>query len=181
MKNNIKIILIIVTGLLLLVSCEQDMTYTGPALIEFSPYKTLYPNIQEYDDGYFISEMDPDVLDSLQVSLVAPHFDHDITANFAVLDSFYYVPELGKVIHELPDTLEPDEYDTYRNTAKEGVDFDFVTDRTFIIPANSSFGFIEIQATNLTNDDVELLLMLTPSDDVGVNENYKYYRLIIEG
>jgi len=181
MKKNIFLIAVCALLVSLSSSCKEDeLTYTGSAVIEFSPYKSQTINVQEFDDGHFISEFDAETRDSIMVSLVAPHFSKDITCKFEVLDVFYYIFETGKIVTELPDGITEGEYDEYETTAVEGEDFNFVTDREFTIPANSSFGFIDIETSNTTGDGLELLLMLVPSNDIGVSENYKYYRLEID-
>lgn len=181
MKKFLLLFGVIIISLLWSTSCkEDDLTYAGPAVIEFSPYKTHTINVQEFDDGHFTSEFDANTRDSIMVSLVAPHFNRDITCKFEVLDAFYLIYNTGKIVTKLPDGIDENEYEEFRTTAVEGEDFQFVTDREFKIPANTSFGYIDIETSNETGDGVELLLMLTPSKDVGVSENYKYYRLEID-
>jgi len=163
------------------ISCEDDLTYKGSALVEFSPYSGVFGNVQEFDDGHFMYEIDGGDIDSIQISLIAPHFDRDIKGKFIVLEKFYYIKATGKVLTSLPDGIEEGDYDEYETTAEAGVDYEFLNDvgGEFTIEANSSFGFIKIKTFKVENDK-DLLLMLIPSEDVEVSENYKYFYLEIK-
>ena len=171
----------IIALLFILSSCEKDLTYNGPDLVEWSPYNMKYSKYNKYDDGYFYRKIDDVNADSLQVSLVGYHKNKDLIVNFEILEKFYYLKSEGKIVESLPsDKLEEDtDYELYTTTAKVNDDYTLITGNSITIPANSSFGYLGIDPNNTSGEYKYLLIVLRDSKDLKVNENYKYFRLSI--
>lgn len=67
------------------------------------------------------------------------------------------------------------------STAVAGTNYTLVTDGSFVIPANSSFGYINVDVLNdaAIAADVKLILTLTGNADISPSENYKTFTLTI--
>ncbi|MFA7116156.1 MAG: hypothetical protein WC140_02820 [Bacteroidales bacterium] len=178
-----KIYLILLAGIMscLVLSCEKDLTYTGKDVVEFSPYNVEYANQQEFEDGYFTSDMDSETTDSIQVSLVGPQRNKDIVINFEIVDKFYLLINEAKIVLTLPEGITSNEYEEYTTTAVKDDNYTLLNnDLTTTIKKNNSFGHIGFKTKNTTGSNLYILIVLKKSSDIDVNENYKFYRLKIE-
>src|SRR5690554_6209961 len=59
-----------------------------------------------------------------------------------------------------------------RTTAREGIDFRFPNGTSVVIPANSSFGWVEVEVLPDGAGSPRLVLELLPTGDIGVLDRY---------
>ena len=142
---------------LLVTGCfdDGDETYDGPPQVKFS----------ETHIGQGWTEtvtMNPDSEEAIDhevgLSLVSGQSGDDRDVNFTITESGG-----GE-----------------ETTAEEGVHFELHTDSPAVIPANESFGEIEIEilTDNFENDQEEtLVLELEDSDDLEAAANYSYFTI----
>jgi len=151
MKNIIKISLaLLLVASYFFFSCEkEDLTYQGPPVVEFPIPLDKYPE-----------KVTDTTAHKIKVQLVAPHQSSAVTMNFKVIEEFIIAT------------------DTFRTTAVEGTHYTLPS-MSVTIPANSSFGYIDINLLPTDNKNQDLCLELT-NGSVAASPNYKRYVIRIK-
>ncbi|MDR2147458.1 MAG: hypothetical protein LBE91_13460, partial [Tannerella sp.] len=133
--KKIYIILSVLGVLSCLSSCEQeDRKYQGPLFVEFSP--DLYGQVASPSgirkEAFAVGE------DQIGVQLIGLATEQALTVNFRMVDQVFYLITLDRYVTDLPEGLNPDQYQTILATAKYGVDYTF--DNLSGVTYDSDFG-----------------------------------------
>lgn len=159
--KRIFLFLITIAGLS---ACEptRDLTYTGPAVVEFKNDRVNTATASFLANNTFNSRTIRQALvtrDSVLVQLVGPHRPQETVVDYTVAST---------------------------STAIEGTHFSFLgTKGKVTIPANSSAGYVKIRVlqgiptTVAATQDFRLILNLTGNSDTQPSENYKTFTVNI--
>lgn len=151
--------------------CFDEITkvYEGPAVVEFAQYNQPYSAANNYTATYTFDagSTNETVEFSLDLNLIAEHFDRDTNINVIIADQ------------QLDDDGEVEE----ETTATEGTHFNILSGNTATFPANSSFSTVDIELLSSGLNDgesVQFIIELTATDDLEPADNYRYYRVVVE-
>jgi hypothetical protein len=176
--RNFKIFIgLLLLAILTLSSCEEnDWTYTGQSVAEFSPMSTSSTYTSAFSltvkQANFVAGVDTV---ELKVNLVGPQQNKDINLGYTLVTT--------KVI-DFPTAT----YFIDPTTAVEGTHFNFIPVRTgtangvVTIPANKSTGIIKLNtfAAQVSPDvSKRVVIQLLPTTDLKVNPNYQYFIVTI--
>jgi spermidine/putrescine-binding protein len=172
MKNyfNLKVLVSALIAGILFTGCfdEINKTYDGPAVVEFAQYEQPNSNNNYSSTFTFASDADGSADISLRLNLIAPQFESDTNIGFQVVQEQFDID--GELVTEA--------------TAVEGTHFELITgNNQAVFPANSSTTSINLSliAAGLDpGESVQLILLLTESDQLAPAENYKYYRVVLQ-
>ena len=178
--KNFKTILIPLIAAMVFISqsCYEglnDRTYQGPRIVEFS--HLTHENASWGVTGSYwrttIREDTPDA--ELQVSMIGPQHTEPLEIGYYITEEVYRDHDKNKLVLEQP---EHDNFDHWPTDAVEGVDYNILDNGIITIPANSSFGTINIEL-NIPEERRTLFLVLEERDVIP-SENYKIFRLRIQ-
>ncbi|REL29101.1 DUF4843 domain-containing protein [Rhodohalobacter sp. SW132] len=172
MKNyfNLKILAGLLLAGIMFTGCFDEITktYDGPPVVEFAQYEQPNSNNNYTSTFTFAHDADGSTDISLRLNLIAPHFDSDTHIGFEVVQ----------------EQFDLDGEPVAAATAVEGTHFEVLTgNNQAVFPANSSFSSIDLSliAGGLDPEEsVQLILLLTESDQLAPAENYKYYRVVLQ-
>jgi hypothetical protein len=182
MKKTIKTcILIMVVPALALIhqSCFEDLndfTYDGPTLAEFSHLSYNEGEADWESVGSYWTATITGATDNapLQVSMVGPQKNEAVEVGYYIAEQVYRDTEANKLRIEQPDH---ENWVSLETTAVEGTDYNILDNGIITIPANSSFGPLNME---LTPSDSRSLFIVLEERDIKPSENYKIFRLNIE-
>ena len=154
MKKYLKYFLVFAGFALFLASCEkEDKTFTGDSIVAFS--KTSEAFYAQEDASTY----------NVKVMLVGPQTGSSYQLAYSIMDSAV----IGGV--------------TYKTDVTEGVEIATISDKTYTIPSNSSFGELSIPVNfnNLLTGEKYTLVLGLEAGSLGVSPSYNpYFALIIQ-
>jgi hypothetical protein len=178
--NKIYAVALVLGVLVGVSSCElEDRRYTGPLFVEFSP--------DQYGQSASpsgIVKTAPDVgIDVVGVQLIGLAQSEALNVNFRMADQVFYIIGTNRYVAELPDNLDPSQYQTILSTAQYGVDYTFSLSSgsvpapsfdekygrgSFTVSPNSQFGAISLSV--LQKSGAQLFFVLEDSDNLIANK-----------
>ncbi len=154
----------------------NDFTYKGPPVVEFS--NLSHNNASWVSVGSFwaatVNINDGVVGDAaIQVALVGPHKAQSRQIGYYVVDQLYRDTDANRLTTEQPDH---DEWVLLETTATAGTDYSIQDGGVITIPANSSFGSMDMEI--FPSDEIVMYIVLEERD-LAPSENYKFFRLTL--
>jgi hypothetical protein len=168
--------------------CEkEDFTYKGPLYVEISAIRVIGTtnSFQYFNSRYYTHNRNlaPDLgTNRIQVSLIGPHQTRDMVVNYRVYQTVYYDIFKNRVVVEQPEGEEGTDWHRVTSTAEPGVNYNLAPEGSFVIPAGSSFGYLDVDVltnsdnTNTTNSKM-VFIGLVDSGDLQANIPSSLYML----
>jgi hypothetical protein len=174
-KIHKKLLLLFSLLMLVITSCDlNDLTYSGPALVEFSNISSEPPASWVSIGSIWATTLTGNFERApLQVALITPQQNHAVEIGYYVADHVYHDLDANKITTILP---EHENWTFLETTGVAGEDYQIRDGGIITIPVGSSFGQISIELFPTTDRTLYLVL---EERDVKPSENYKIFRLRI--